>query len=336
MNLNMLSIIILIILTLLLYFSLQKFWRKRFVLEKNSYEKAQSEHSKLIVDYSSLQAEIARLKNALEETLTLYDITKEIAKFLDADKVFSSFNEKINKYLEVKDCKFLKGDADISKYEDYLILPLTIARKPIGYLVASGIKETDKEKFNILAQQFILGIKRAILYQKVQELATMDSLTGIFTRRYWFERCNEEMERSRKFNYDMSCLMLDIDHFKDFNDKYGHLVGDAILIAVSNTIKENIRLIDLLGKYGGEEFCVILTETNAGGAVFLAERIRKAMEEKQVRAYDEDLKVTISIGVSAFPQDAQDLNTLIDKADQALYRAKETGRNRVCVYGTQD
>jgi diguanylate cyclase (GGDEF)-like protein len=311
---------------------LQRFWLKQYLLEEDSYEKAKSEDSKLVADYSLLQAEITRLKNELEETLTLYEITKEIAKFLDVDKVFSSFNEKINKYLEIKDCRFLKGNADVSKYENYLVLPLTIARQPIGYLLASGIKESDREKFNILAQQFILGIKRAILYEKVQELATMDSLTGIFTRRYWFERCNEEMERSKKFNYDMSCLMLDIDHFKDFNDKYGHLVGDAILLAVSNTIKENIRQIDLLGKYGGEEFCVILTETDARGAVFLAERIHKAMEEKQVRAYDEDLKVRISIGVSAFPENAQDLNTLIDKADQALYRAKETGRNRVCVY----
>jgi diguanylate cyclase (GGDEF)-like protein len=330
----MLSIIILIILTLLLYFWLQSFWRKRFVLEKNNYEKAKSEHSKLNADYSLIQGENARLKHDLEETLTLYDITKGIAKFLDADRVFSSFNEKINKYLEVKDCKFLKSDADLSKYGDYLILPLTIARKPIGYLVASGIKERDKEKFGILAQQFVLGIKRAILYQNVQELATMDSLTGIFTRRYWFERCNEEMERSRKFNYELSFLMLDIDHFKDFNDKYGHLVGDVILMAVSNTIKENIRQIDLVGKYGGEEFCVILTETNAEGAQFVAERIRKAMEEKSVAAYDEDLKVTISIGVSAFPQDSSDLNTLVDKADQALYKAKESGRNRVCVYNS--
>jgi len=328
----MLSTIILIVLTLLLYSWLAKSWRKRLSLEKDGYEKSRSEHSKLVADYSSLQGENARLKLELEETLTLYDVTKEIAKFLDADRVFGSFNEKINKYLEVEVCKFLKGDADLSKYENYLVLPLTIARKSIGYLVASGIQKRDREKFNILAQQFILGMKRVILYQRVQEMATMDSLTGIFTRRYWFERCNEELERSKKFNYELSCLMVDIDYFKDCNDKFGHLVGDAVLRTVSNTVRENIRQIDLLGKYGGEEFCVILTETNSTGAVFVAERIRKAMEEKSIRAYDEDLKITISIGISTFPQDAEDLNILIDKADQALYRAKESGRNMVCVY----
>jgi diguanylate cyclase (GGDEF)-like protein len=123
-----------------------------------------------------------------------------------------------------------------------------------------------------------------------------------------------------------------VDHFKEFNDRYGHLVGDALLVETADTIKENLRQIDLLGKYGGEEFCVILTETDLDSAKFAAERIRQAIETKTVSVYDESLKITISIGISAFPDNAEDLNSLIDKADSALYKAKEQGRNRVCVY----
>ena len=212
----------------------------------------------------------------------------------------------------------------------YTILPLDIGKSPIGYLLASGIKQGDMDKFHILSQQFLLGLKRALLYQRVQELAITDSLTGASSRRYCLERLNEEMERSKKFKYAFSFLMVDIDHFKDYNDRYGHLVGDAILKDVSQTIKENIRQIDLMGRYGGEEFSVILTETDKKQAKFAAERIRKSIEDKSIRVYDENLKVTVSVGVSTFPGDAKDTQALIEKSDSALYKAKQTGRNKVC------
>jgi diguanylate cyclase (GGDEF)-like protein len=207
-----------------------------------------------------------------------------------------------------------------------------IDRRIAGYLLVSGIDEHDRDKFGILAQEFMLGIKRAILYQRVQEMAITDSLTGVFSRRYLMERFNEEVERSKKFNYNFSFLMVDIDHFKGYNDRYGHLVGDAILKEVARAIKENIRQIDLVGRYGGEEFSVILTETDRGGAEFAAERIRQAIEQKNIRVYDETLQATISIGIAIFPDNATDPGELIEKADQALYQAKQAGRNRVCVY----
>lgn len=126
--------------------------------------------------------------------------------------------------------------------------------------------------------------------------------------------------------------MLDIDHFKEYNDKYGHLVGDVLLKEISRIIKDSIRQIDLVGRYGGEEFSIILTETDKEGAVFAAERIRQSVQNRSIRAYDEDLKVTISIGISVYPGHGQDAAGLIEKADQALYQAKDTGRNRVCLY----
>jgi diguanylate cyclase (GGDEF)-like protein len=130
--------------------------------------------------------------------------------------------------------------------------------------------------------------------------------------------------------------MIDIDFFKNFNDQYGHLVGDVMLREVAKRIQENIRQVDLICRFGGEEFCVILVETDKAGAVFAAERIRRAIEEKQIKAYDEDLQVTVSIGISVFPEDATEANVILDKADGALYRAKHSGRNMVCAHGVNN
>jgi len=327
-----LNLIIFFLLTAALCLWLNSMVRAELEKKNFAYQKAKAEEDRLAADYLALERESSRLKSGLDETVELYEITREISKFLEQDKVFAVFNEKIKKYLKLQDCRFFQASEDLLEFSDWTIIPLQIGKKSLGSLAVKGLKENDVEKFHILAQQFLLGLKRAVLYQHVQEMATLDSLTHIFTRRYWFQRCNEELERSKKFNYNLSCLMIDIDRFKDINDTYGHLVGDAVLVAVARVIKENIRQIDIQGKYGGEEFCVILTETDVQESQFVAERIRQALQDTSIQAYDETLRVTISIGIAGFPNDSQDLTALVDKADQALYQAKETGRNRVCIY----
>jgi diguanylate cyclase (GGDEF)-like protein len=124
--------------------------------------------------------------------------------------------------------------------------------------------------------------------------------------------------------------MIDVDHFKGFNDKYGHLVGDAILREVARAIKENTRQIDLVARYGGEEFCVLMPETNRVKGYLAAERIRRSLEQRDIIAYDEKLRASVSIGLATFPLDARYVQPLIERADEALYRAKAEGRNRVC------
>ena len=131
----------------------------------------------------------------------------------------------------------------------------------------------------------------------------------------------------------MSFLMIDVDFFKKFNDQYGHLTGDQILREIGFLIKENIREIDIAGRYGGEEFCVILPDTDRQGAYYAAERIRRAAEKKTVKAYDASVKVTVSVGTTTFPADGKEMEELIDKADWALYRCKKSGRNAVCSFG---
>ncbi len=329
---NLIQLIIFILLNALLYIRTKRILDIFFLRISRNCEGLDKEYESLICAQSRLKKDTDELQGILERKVALYDTVKDIRKNLDKDKILESFYNQVHKYIRVRDCKMLLADTDISQYKEYIVMPLEIERELIGYLVASEMSEEDKDKFIVLAQQFTLGIKRAFLYQRLQELAITDGLTGVFSRRYSLERLEEEIERSNKFNHKFSAAMLDIDHFKSYNDRYGHLVGDAILKEVSRATKDSIRQIDLIGRYGGEEFLIILTETDKDQAVFAGERIRKSIEDNVVRVYDEELKITVSIGISTFPDDAKDKDTLIDKADEALYKAKETGRNKVCVY----
>ncbi len=325
--------IVFILSTLVLYLYLKLILGGNSVRVKEDYVAAKQQFADLSREQEGLKRENAKLSKNCQDTIVLYDITKEICKTLDEDEVFTAFRELLSKYISVGDCHFLRQKEGLLKYPNYNVMPLRLDQHSIGYLVSDGIKGPDQEKFYILAQQFLLGIKRALLYKKVQEMAIRDSLTGVSSRRYLMQRFHEEIARSDKFNYKFSLLMIDTDHFKEYNDRYGHFVGDAILREVSQTIRESIRQIDLVGRYGGEEFMVILTETDREGAGFAAERIRQAIEAKRIKVYDEDFHITVSIGIALFPDDSRQAQPLIDKADQALYQAKQSGRNQVCIYG---
>lgn len=325
------AIILLFLSSGALLLRLSLIFRKRLLKYENRCNDTEKEFARLSAEKDKLKSDSAGLMSQSEETVALYDITKEICKHLDPKQLFACFKERLAGYIKVEDCMLVNEEKDIPAGSSYTVIPLklNLESSPFAYLAASGIKEDSKEKFSILASQFLLGLKRALLYKQVQELSITDSLTGIFTRRYFLERFDEELQRSKKFNYFLSVLMIDIDHFKDFNDRFGHLVGDIIIKVTSQCIKDNIRQIDMLGRYGGEEFAVILPETDRKEALFVAGRIREAVLDKPIKAYDEDLKVTISIGVSVFPDDGDSQGLLIEKSDQALYRAKNGGRNQV-------
>jgi len=278
------------------------------------------------------------MSQRVEEILTLYDMTKDITTKSHEQEAFDVFRTTLKEKVSFEDCRLIQSEGDRRKQamdpKEYLVFPIKGHQSLLGHIGIKGLLDQDKDKFIILAHQFALALQRVKLYQEVQQSAITDSLTGAHTRRYLMARLDEEIERSEMRKMSLSLLMIDVDLFKGFNDKYGHLVGDQVLRAISLMIEENIREIDYLGRYGGEEFCAVLPDTDSDGGFFVAERIRKAIEETGVDAYDTKLKVTVSIGIASFPQDAKNSMELIDKADWALYRSKKRGRNCVTSFGS--
>lgn len=323
---------LILFLTFLFIILLTKWTRNNAVRLGNKYRRLDEEYNGLAVQNLKLQQENNALRKELEQTTALYEVTKEICKSLDENKIFELFKEQISRQVIIEDMRFIKKEADLSDCRDYVTLPLEIDKGIAGYLCAKGIKQEQAGTYHILAQQFLLGIRRAVLYQKVQDLTITDSLTAVLNRRYWQERFAQEIDRSIKFKLKFSFFMVDIDRFKEINDQYGHLVGDAVLKEVSKRLRENTRQIDLVCRYGGEEFSVVLIETDKAQALVVAERIRKLCEEKYIKVYDETIRVTVSIGISNFPEDFDTQDSLVEKADSALYKAKQDGRNKVCVY----
>jgi len=292
---------------------------------------------KLLVDKENIMKERKKVEKKEVDIFMLYDITKEIAKKNNVREAFEIFKDKLRENVSFEECLLLDFPSreydEIIKAESHFLLALKEKRKEIGYLALSGLPEEGKEKALILANQFALVLRRIHLYQEIEDLATTDSLTNIYTRRYFLQRFSEELKRSKKRKIEFSFLMIDVDHFKKFNDRYGHLTGDQILREVASIIKANVREIDIAGRYGGEEFCVVLPDTDKDGATFAAERIRIAIESTPIKAYDMIANTTLSIGIATFPKNGHSVDELIDKADWALYRAKKSGRNRICVFG---
>lgn len=166
--------------------------------------------------------------------------------------------------------------------------------------------------------------------KKVEKLSVTDPLTGLYNRRHLMEILQQEYERAVRYSTKFSIIMVDIDHFKDFNDRYGHLTGDMVLTKVAQELKRNLRKHDIIGRYGGEEFVIILPETDLKGAHTVAERYRKLISEKNFGSPNSPLHVTISLGVASYPENKmKDIDDMLRLADTAMYTAKRNGRNRV-------
>lgn len=274
----------------------------------------------------------ARQEERLSSIMALYDLTREINKSLKPQEVQDTFKELLKRHVDYGTCEFVKEYSPEKYPQAHEVFELELGTEKHA-LVVSGLDPENREACSILKNQLVLGLRRAYLYEEVQRLAITDALCGIFSRRYVLERMEGELSRSKKFQLSFSLLMVDLDNFKQINDTYGHLAGDAALKECARIIKDNLRQVDLIGRFGGEEFVIMLTETATEKTRMVSERIRKAVESTAFKAYDEKLKITISIGASIFPEDADNLHDLIDRADSALYTAKKSGRNKVCIFG---
>jgi diguanylate cyclase (GGDEF)-like protein len=166
----------------------------------------------------------------------------------------------------------------------------------------------------------------------LKELAIMDGLTSVYNHRYFHEALAKELLRSRRYEHEFSIVFIDVDHFKNYNDTYGHPKGDKLLYELAQNVKDSLRKSDLIARYGGEEFVIILPETPKDMAFKLAEDLLHFIEEQpyEGRESQPEGKLTVSMGISTFPDDGKDGYSLIEHADRALYKAKESGRNQIC------
>jgi diguanylate cyclase (GGDEF)-like protein len=167
----------------------------------------------------------------------------------------------------------------------------------------------------------------------MKELSLKDGLTRAFNHRYFQERLQIELGRARRYGRALSLTIVDIDHFKRFNDTYGHQVGDVVLRRLVDVLHQQVRNVDVVCRYGGEEFVVIMPETPCGKALEVVNRIRETLARStfKIEGHEDDFKITVSAGIASFPGDAQSKDELIQKADRALYTAKKKGRNLVCI-----
>ncbi len=225
----------------------------------------------------------------------------------------------------------------------FLSVPLKKSDRIIGVVnVADKINgqnftDEDLGLLQAIGSFITMAMERSDLHvraEELKEISITDPMTGLLNRRYFQERLTEEIERTRRHGLPICLIIIDIDDFKQVNDKYGHLIGDEVLKDVSQVIRNTIRTIDVASRFGGEEFTVILPHTSKDDAVLIANRLCELISkggdlQKKIQGMK---ALTVSIGLASFPEDAQSVNELIDSADRALYQAKHSGKNRVVVY----
>ncbi len=208
-------------------------------------------------------------------------------------------------------------------YQDFTFMPVKDETGEVDSVYITLFDMTDTA---------ILQTELKNAFDSLSEISNRDGLTGMYNRRYLEQQLSMEFDRCKRYTGEFSFIIFDLDHFKRVNDTYGHLAGDEVLCAVSRRIQSLLRNVDVLGRYGGEEFGVILPSTSLEGALIVAEKLRQAVAQEPVMFKEISIPVTTSIGVVDFKPDAPNYEHLIHCADLALYYGKENGRNRVTRY----
>ncbi len=223
------------------------------------------------------------------------------------------------------------------EFQSLILQPLTAGEEALGVLCVGALapKAFDLATVDvceIVAQQGAEALGRIRAHGELERLATTDPLTGLRNRRVFFERLEEEVRRTRRYEQGVSVLLLDVDHFKKINDTFGHPAGDAVLEALARSVETFARETDLVARYGGEEMAVLLPNTTEAGARALAERLREGVEKLEVPWEDKSIPVRVSVGVACLEGEREPADHLVARADRCLYAAKQGGRNRVVAY----
>ena len=226
--------------------------------------------------------------------------------------------------------KFKEANSELSIIA---IVPFQSLKLAVDAMRKGDVSDYLTKPFNIEELKLVLRrvVDRQYLLHQAgqkelyQEMSIIDALTGVYNRRHLDEILRREIERAKRYSHSISVLILDIDDFKKYNDTYGHPAGDELLKKLAGLLVETVRSVDMVFRYGGEEFVVFLPQTLKQGAVEVAKRI--------VNLTRQNLSTTVSLGLAAYPEDAKDMDDLLKKVDSALYQAKSMGKDRVCLWG---
>lgn len=312
-----------LLLLFLFFIAGQAYWLYRFRAQlRERREKLGARRRELEEEAEVISVKANLLEKEIGDYFLFYDLAKRLAALTNRRNLFDAFIGEI-RYLGEAEWIEPPAPAQDDVYELKLgknssetLWIKTKAKKIVDYIPR-------------LSELLGICVEKINLYEKLQQLAIYDFLTEVYNRRYFDLRFGEEFERAKNFNLNMSFLMIDVDDFKKINDTYGHLVGDAVLKETAALIKESVREIDFLARVGGEEFAAVLLDTDKGGAIVVGDRICVKIAGKLIKAFDEKLRVTVSVGIASFPQNTLYSDMLMETADKALYKAKREGKNRV-------
>lgn len=283
----------------------------------------------LIKAYHRIKEEDAKPKFMEFIQSLAFPLAKESGFIFDSLFEMGALRIKEEKTLQLKD------DPLISKLQlkEFLASSLWIKNRPAGiiivdnYITRKPISDEDVKIFKMFVDQAAGAIENSQAFENTLMQAHTDTLTGIWNHGFFQYKLDEELARAKSQNHPVSLMMIDLDDFKKFNDTYGHVAGDNALRRIADILKDKIRKIDVLCRYGGEEFSIILPLTKKEEASYLGERIRKAICENKIL----ENNFSVSVGISAYPHDTQEKELLVKMADEALYRAKREGKNRVIL-----
>ncbi len=261
----------------------------------------------------------------------LNDVSRDFFKSMEERKAIKNSKFEVIRMLLGKET-----DYQISDFASKIIIPLIFDKKLIGgicFYTAQDINYTSFRYFDIMISELLAIFKMKYQYTEKEFMSVLDGLTGLYNRRQFEISIEQEFNRTKRHPADFSLAILDIDFFKKVNDTYGHQYGDYVLKTVADLMKQSFRKTDLLYRYGGEEMVIIMPETNIENALLPVQRLRKTVEDYDFEYNNVKSKVTVSVGLSMNYQDFTNASDILKSADNALYKAKESGRNRVVKHG---